>query len=539
MAEIRREARRRNVEGVALARGRLRLSRPVSASSGGRPVGAPLAPRVFVHPRRKSKLSRANDLLATKFNPTLAWRGRPRASRSLRLPPVRSRATRSAARLDCCSLARSPVRSLPPVCLPARTRILWAAAASCMAAAVGSRRRIGHPDFALSFGASSGGGGDLLQLRVPLPRPATTSTPSAYLTNPSVPFGGKEMPIPITGNEPAPDYINALMGNFRELLVGLEDEGDRVRDRLAKLHSGNSTSTIPTDSTPPTSDTADFPILRTTRRSTTLPLPQPTPQPPPVRPPRQRDFVRRNRDNNAQRSISRHQLARDKSRTMTSTVTSRGALIVLEGLDRVGKSTLAKRLVDHLEKLRTPVTYCRFPDRTTPVGRLIDEYLKSSSKQVDDHVMHLLFSANRWELSRRIRNTVCQGTSVIVDRYSYSGIAYSSAKSDASVKWCCETERGLPRPDLVIYLELKSEAQRQRDGFGEERFETKEMQDSVRLQYEQVMDMSKETWLKIDVENKKPDQVLAEVILPVKRCLESSASKALGTLDFFDLSSQA
>lgn len=217
-------------------------------------------------------------------------------------------------------------------------------------------------------------------------------------------------------------------------------------------------------------------------------------------------------------------------------VRSRGALIVLEGVDRVGKSTLAKKLVEHLEKMRSPVTYCRFPDRTTPVGQLIDDYLKTSSKQVDDHVMHLLFSANRWELSKRIRNTLLQGTTVIVDRYAYSGIAYSSAKSGLSIKWCCEMERGLPRPDLVIYLQLKRDAQYQRDGFGEERFETKELQDAVRLQYEQVMELSKETWLKVDVDNKKPDQVLAEFIIPVKRCLETSANKELGTLDFFEIS---
>lgn len=95
-------------------------------------------------------------------------------------------------------------------------------------------------------------------------------------------------------------------------------------------------------------------------------------------------------------------------------------------------------------------------------------------------------------------------------------------------------ERGLPRPDLVIYLELGRDFQHQRVGFGEERFETKELQDLVRLQYEQVMDISKETWLKVDVDNKSPDQVLGEVILPVKRCLESVATKELGTLDFFE-----
>lgn len=35
-------------------------------------------------------------------------------------------------------------------------------------------------------------------------------------------------------------------------------------------------------------------------------------------------------------------------------------------------------------------------DRTTPIGQMIDGYLKSQV-EMDDHVIHLLFSANRWE----------------------------------------------------------------------------------------------------------------------------------------------
>jgi len=35
-------------------------------------------------------------------------------------------------------------------------------------------------------------------------------------------------------------------------------------------------------------------------------------------------------------------------------------------------------------------------DRATPIGQMIDGYLKSQV-DMDDHVIHLLFSANRWE----------------------------------------------------------------------------------------------------------------------------------------------
>jgi dTMP kinase len=75
---------------------------------------------------------------------------------------------------------------------------------------------------------------------------------------------------------------------------------------------------------------------------------------------------------------------------------NRGALILLEGLDKAGKSTQCTRLTTSLEALGHKVLHLRFPDRTTPIGKMIDAYLKGGS-EVEDHAIHLLFSANRWE----------------------------------------------------------------------------------------------------------------------------------------------
>ena len=40
---------------------------------------------------------------------------------------------------------------------------------------------------------------------------------------------------------------------------------------------------------------------------------------------------------------------------------------------------------------------CFYVDRTTAIGKMIDSYLRSQS-DLDDRAIHLLFSANRWEL---------------------------------------------------------------------------------------------------------------------------------------------
>ncbi|KAH0352428.1 thymidylate kinase, partial [Aureobasidium melanogenum] len=159
----------------------------------------------------------------------------------------------------------------------------------------------------------------------------------------------------------------------------------------------------------------------------------------------------------------------------------RGKLIVFEGLDRSGKSTQCERLVSYLSERGLPVKHRRFPDRTTPIGQMINNYLQGQSEQ-EDHVIHLLFSANRWEAVASIEADINAGTTVVVDRYYYSGCVYSAAKNKPSLNlaWCRHPEEGLPRPDLCLFLDISAEDAAKRGGWGEERYEKKELQDRVR-----------------------------------------------------------
>jgi dTMP kinase len=155
----------------------------------------------------------------------------------------------------------------------------------------------------------------------------------------------------------------------------------------------------------------------------------------------------------------------------------RGALIVFEGLDRSGKSTQTKLLAENLEKEGIPHKVIRFPDRTTPVGKLIDSYLKSETA-IEDHVINLLFCANRWELAKSIRDSLEAGVTVICDRYAYSGVAYSVAMGLDS-DWCRSPNAGLPKPDRLVYLNLDSDKAAARGNYGTERFENPDFQMKV------------------------------------------------------------
>lgn len=121
------------------------------------------------------------------------------------------------------------------------------------------------------------------------------------------------------------------------------------------------------------------------------------------------------------------------------------------------------------------------PDRTTPTGQIINQYL-SSSATLPDQSIHLLFTANRWEAAPNIAALLAQGVTVVCDRYYYSGMVYSAAKGNPSLGlgWARAPEAGLPRPDAVVFLDLDEGKARERGGFGEERYETAEMQRRVR-----------------------------------------------------------
>ena len=161
----------------------------------------------------------------------------------------------------------------------------------------------------------------------------------------------------------------------------------------------------------------------------------------------------------------------------------RGKLIVIEGNDRCGKTTTCKQLVAELTAAGISAEYYNYPDRKTPIGKIIDEYLRSKDSVLDDHAVHLLFSANRWETKQKLEDKLNAGINIILDRYIYSGLAYSLAKG-LSVDWCT-SDNGLLVPDVVVHLTSAEYY----EGFGEERYETTELQEKVKQKYSEVYRM--------------------------------------------------
>merc|ERR1739848_520553 len=100
--------------------------------------------------------------------------------------------------------------------------------------------------------------------------------------------------------------------------------------------------------------------------------------------------------------------------------------------------------------------------------------------------MGLLFSANRWEVQAEMLKKLAEGTTLIVDRYAFSGIAFTAAKPGFSLEWCMKPDVGLPKPDRCYYLTLPEADQHARGDFGQERYEKTDMQRKVAENFTQI-----------------------------------------------------
>lgn len=167
----------------------------------------------------------------------------------------------------------------------------------------------------------------------------------------------------------------------------------------------------------------------------------------------------------------------------------RGLFVVIEGLDRSGKTTQCERLMKRLQREKLPVERLRFPDRNTESGKTIHDHLTGKTKIDDAEQLYLLFVKNRREKMDWLRKTLEQGTTVICDRYSYSGVAYATAKGKLTRDWCLHQELGLIAPDVVVYLDIDPDVAEKRIGYGNEVYENPEFQESVRKQYALLWDV--------------------------------------------------
>jgi len=81
-----------------------------------------------------------------------------------------------------------------------------------------------------------------------------------------------------------------------------------------------------------------------------------------------------------------------------------------------------------------------------------------------------------------IEETLLSGCTLVCDRYYYSGMVYSAAKHnpELDLHWAKSPDVGLPKPDRVVFLDLDPQDAEKRGGYGEEKYEKRQMQENVK-----------------------------------------------------------
>ena len=162
----------------------------------------------------------------------------------------------------------------------------------------------------------------------------------------------------------------------------------------------------------------------------------------------------------------------------------RGLFILFEGIDRSGKSTQCELLVKYLRKnKKLDISHLKFPDRSTNTGKLINQYLLNRSTEIDDGLIHILFSANRREKTLEMEGNLLNGKHLIVDRYAYSGVAYTAAKGTLELDLCFSPDKGILAPDIIVYLNITPKEAKKRNDYGKERYEEYIFQEKVHKVY--------------------------------------------------------
>ncbi len=147
-----------------------------------------------------------------------------------------------------------------------------------------------------------------------------------------------------------------------------------------------------------------------------------------------------------------------------------GKLIVFEGTDGAGKSTQFELLTRRLEERGTAFRRLRFPRYEEPSSALIRMYLDGAfgarPGDVNAYAASAFYAVDRYaSWAKDWRKDYEAGALFLADRYTTSNAVHQGSKlpegeQEAFFRWLYDFEfckLGLPRPDLVLLLDLPVE----------------------------------------------------------------------------------
>ena len=184
----------------------------------------------------------------------------------------------------------------------------------------------------------------------------------------------------------------------------------------------------------------------------------------------------------------------------------KGLVIALEGQDGTGKSTVINAITGYFDEMGLDYINAREPGSTDIGEKIRDILADKANKDMDYHTEALLFAASRSELyDKVIKPNVSKGTSVILDRFLLSSLAYQGVVRGLGVDEVMKINdfflEGF-RPDLTILMDLDAKKSYERlKKLGElDRIESlgEDFQEKVHLAYLKLYEENHMKLIKLD-----------------------------------------
>lgn len=148
-----------------------------------------------------------------------------------------------------------------------------------------------------------------------------------------------------------------------------------------------------------------------------------------------------------------------------------GKLIVIEGTDSSGKETQTKRLFEKLKEKGLKVKKISFPNYDSPACEPVKMYLAGAfgedAMKVNPYPVSTMYAIDRYASFKTDWEKFYNEDGIIVtDRYVTSNMVHQASKirdldeKKKYLNWLEDLEyekMGIPRPDLVIFLNMPTE----------------------------------------------------------------------------------
>jgi len=142
----------------------------------------------------------------------------------------------------------------------------------------------------------------------------------------------------------------------------------------------------------------------------------------------------------------------------------KGFFIVLDGIDGSGKATQTALLMQRLKAHGYKTDAIDFPQYYTNLfGKMAGQYLAGDFGPTDPHLASILYALDRWQSKERIEKALAAGRIFVCDRYASANMIHqcgriaSPRKRKEMLAFLEEMEFGIfgiPKPDLVLFLDV-------------------------------------------------------------------------------------